>query len=201
MKKEIVILTDLWGLDQADWLSHYREQLSDQFDITIYDSCVLGGVQIDDNMRSGQEDEMPRGRETFGSSEQLDLATFSKDRQEKLHRQFVDFGIEQAAQKLCALEQKSKIYIGGSVGGVIAWRAGLLGLPIEKLIAISATRLRKEEQKPNCPTHLLFGRNDQFNPTLSWFESLKISEFEFLDGGHAIYKEKDIVKKISDLLK
>jgi len=170
MNKEIIIISDLWGSQKSDWLVGYKKTFSKDFSIKFYDACELGSVNTKPYL------------------------------QHELHNQFVEFGIESAAKELLKLERTPKMYIGCSVGGVIAWKASLLGLPIEKLITISATRLRREIQKPSCPLYLLFGENDQYKPSLDWFDSLNIKKYEFLEGDHEIYKEQHTIQKIGAFL-
>jgi len=112
MKKRIIIISDLWGLKDAQWLIHFQELLN-QYEIKIYDACQIGGV-ITKNLN-----------------------------QNEIHQQFLDFGIAKAAQHIFQSEHQSQIFIGCSIGGLIAWKAGLLGMPMEKLIAISSLLWRQ----------------------------------------------------------
>jgi len=111
MKQELVVLSDLWGAKRSSWFSYFQKSLKDNYHVQFYDVCDL---------------------------REIDLSDY---RQEHIHQQFVDFGIQRAVTKILELGNKPKIYLGCSVGGVILWKAGLLGLPIEQLIAISSTRL------------------------------------------------------------
>ncbi len=165
-KKELVILSDLWGSKQSEWLALFKALLSPKFDITFFDACKLGAV---------------------------DTSLYSEDH---LHRQFVDFGIETAVNNLLKLTHSPKIYIGCSIGGTIAWQAALKGLPVERLITISSTRLRKETTKPDCQMQLYFGKDDPYQPSLSWYKRMSIENFQILDGGHNIYKNIISLEKI-----
>lgn len=166
MKKEIVIVSDLWGAEQSEWVDQFESALSETHTIKFYDSCELGEINID---RYEEKD---------------------------IHRQFVEFGIEQAANKLFSLEKETKMFIGCSVGGVIAWKAGMLGMPIEQLIAISSTRLRKETYRPDFPITLYYGQADQFKPGPLWIENMGKDQVHILNGGHEIYKETEVVSMI-----
>lgn len=115
--------------------------------------------------------------------------------EQNLHKQFIDFGIDEAVQQLIHREKKQKVYIGCSVGGVIIYKAGLIGLPIEKLIAISSTRIRKEIIKPNFPHELYYGISDPYKPDPNWIKTMGIST-TLIDGDHGIYKQKEKVQKI-----
>ena len=81
-------------------------------------------------------------------------------------------------------------------GGVILWKAALRGLQMEKLIAISSTRLRKETEKPNRPFSLFFGENDVFQPNKEWFNQMGIKGHFITEGDHEIYKNYSTVLEI-----
>ncbi|MCI4671822.1 MAG: alpha/beta hydrolase [Bacteroidia bacterium] len=164
--QEVVILSDLWGKRKSEWLALYQQFLSPEYEVKFYDSCELG---------------------------QIDL---SKYEEINLHQQFVEFGIEQAASQLVQLETKPKLYIGCSVGGTILWKAGLMGLPIKRLITISSTRLRKEKESPDCPTKLYFGASDPYRPDSDFYKSLGLAPPVLLEGGHEIYTLKSCIEII-----
>jgi len=159
MKKEIVVISDIWGKSKSDWFEKFDEKLGDDYLVRYYDACQLSKVETEPY------------------------------EQERLHHQFVQFGINNAVDKLLAAEKSSRIYIGCSVGGVIAWKAGLKGLPIEKLITISSTRLRKESKAPNCQLYNFFGYNDDHKPNSDWLNSSIYGSTFLIEGGHDIYKE------------
>ncbi len=95
----------------------------------------------------------------------LDLSDNSKN---CIHAQFVNGGIKRAARKLCRKEKQAVNVMAFSVGGVIAWKAALQVLPVKRLYAISATRLRYETKKPDCKCTLYFGEEDGYKPTVNW---------------------------------
>ena len=163
---EIVVLSDLWGTKKSEWFSCYEELISANYKIKFYDSCELGKIDL------------------------------TKYEEVNIHSQFVEFGIQNAVNKLLETEKQPKIYIGCSVGGVILWRAGLRGLPIEKLVTISATRLRKEREKPFCPVRMYFGETDKYKPDEKWFKQIGIYSKYVIKGNHDIYREKTSILKI-----
>ncbi len=163
MKREVVIVSDLWGAKRSEWLVNFKALLEDQYEVKFYDACQLGGI---------------------------DLTIYE---QENLHRQFLDFGIEKAVSNLLKLESEPKVYLGCSISGVILWKAALIGLPIERLIAISSTRLRKETERPNCPLSLFFGENDPYQPEQNWFNQMGIKGHFIPKGDHDIYKNHSTV--------
>ena len=166
MANKIIIISDLWGSGRSRWVEHFRRILESNYSIQFYDACLLGSV------------------DTRYYDERL------------IHQQFVEFGIDQAADKLIAQNEINAVYIGCSVGGVIAWRAGLKGLPMKKLITISSTRLRRESQKPKCEVINFFGKEDEYKPEDIWLNSLGFGQSFSIDGGHDIYADYEAVKFI-----
>ncbi len=45
MKRRLVILSDLWGFQKPEWIKYYTELLEPHFNIVLYDSCDLAGIQ------------------------------------------------------------------------------------------------------------------------------------------------------------
>ncbi|MDW7693828.1 hypothetical protein R9C00_03645 [Flammeovirgaceae bacterium SG7u.111] len=170
MTKKLLILSDLWGREKADWLKYYSEPLGEAFEIQYYDCCKLGGV---------------------------DKSVYTE---EALHAQFVGGGIERAVEKLLDVEKEEVSVLAFSIGGTIAWKAGLNGLKINTLFAISSTRLRREAQKPPCQVNLYFGEEDQFKPSADWFEELKLSRTLVKGKGHLIYTESEFAHLVSKRL-
>jgi len=163
---EINIISDLWGSRKSNWLAHFRELLSPRYKINYIDAGTLADI---------------------------DMEPYT---QERLHEQFVEFGIIRAAEKLLENNNNPKIYIGTSVGGIIAWKAGLKGLKIDKLITISATRLRYETKKPDCPIYNYFGQADPHKPEMKWMNTIGQETSKIIQGGHDIYKNKEALLDI-----
>ena len=153
-------------MQKSEWLKHFEKRLSDYYEIKFYDACTLGGINLDPY------------------------------EEKNLHQQFLNFGIARAVKSLAALENDSHIYIGCSIGGLIAWKAGLMGLPMEKLICISSTRIRMETQKPACAIHLFFGNKDDYRPDVDWMKLMNIESSVLLQGDHDIYKNAHGVNQI-----
>lgn len=166
MKKELVIVSDLWGVRKSDWLDSFKSHLSTNYTISFLDACSLG---------------------------ELDIGEY---KEKNLHHQFIEFGIEKAVAKLLAFQNKSSLFIGCSVGGVILWKAALSGLPIDKLITISSTRLRKETASPKCDFQLYFGKNDPYKPSTEWLNQIGRGQCNLLKGGHEIYKNEASINQI-----
>ncbi len=167
MKNRLIILSDLWGNEKAEWISIYIKALSVTYEVKFYDSCSLAGIS------------------TINLSE------------EERHLFFVDRGIENAVNELLRLEKEEVSILAFSVGGVIGWKAILRGLNATKFIAISSTRLRYEIEKPLSDVILYYGELDSFKPKGLWFEKMKEIKFQVEPNKkHAMYKEEEIMNKV-----
>ena len=122
----------------------------------MIDSCVLGGV---DN---------------------------SEEEESKIHSQFVGFGLEKASNKLPEIIEPNSIVVGFSVGGAIAYKTALISDKISSLYCISASRLRKEEEKPSCNLSVFIGSKDEYQPKQDWFDKMEIKA-NVIEGNHHIY--------------
>ncbi len=172
MKPKLIILSDLWGKEKSDWISGYVELLTDKFEIHYYDCCELGNVS------------------------KVDYAEVV------LHNQFVNSGIEKAVNNLLNIEKEKIDILAFSIGGTIAWKAILKGLNVEKLVAVSSTRLRYENEIPNCGVKLYFGEDDSNKPNEDWLKKRTV-DFEILKNkDHNFYAEKDFIVSIcNEILK
>lgn len=166
-KPRLIILSDLWGYPDATWTSQYLENLKSTFEINNYDSCKLG---------------------------QIDPCTY---KQENIHRQFVEGGIDLAAQSLYNIEKEEVSVLAFSIGGVIAWKANLLGLKVKDFYAVSSTRLRKETKVPDSKIKLYFGDQDLYQPNPDWYNDKNIDVQIFKNTGHDLYKKYAYIEQIS----
>jgi len=171
MKSRLIILSDLSGDQKSDWIGNYLNTLKSEFEIKYYDCCTLGEINMD------------------------------SPTEQSLHSQFVNQGIDIAVKKLLELEPSKLNILAFSIGGTIAWKAGLKGLNISTLFAISSTRLRYETEKPNCKLKLVFGANDSFKPNPEWFNRMKISPEIIKEADHDIYRNENFALKFSEGLK
>ncbi|MBF8456270.1 alpha/beta hydrolase [Kaistella sp. G5-32] len=169
-KERLIILSDLWGAEKADWIEYYTSVLENNFEVNFYDSCVLGEV----SKREYSE--------------------------EKLHHQFVNGGIEKAVENLLKKEKENIIILGFSIGGLIAWKAGNSGLKMQNLFAISSTRLRYETLKPPTKIELIYGEDDAYKPKTEWFEKLEINMNILAREDHELYKKKEIAEVICKVI-
>ncbi len=165
-KKRLIILSDLWGKKNTNWLSYYTNNLEANFEVVLYDTRKLGNV----NNKT--------------SSKKL------------IHQEFVQSGIDKAVDSLLKKEQDSPFILAFSVGGSIAWKAALKGLKTAGIYALSSTRLRFETQKPNTEIALYFGNNDAFVPDKYWFDQMGLKSTFFKNKAHEFYKEKESARLI-----
>lgn len=116
------------------------------------------------------------------------LAEISDDNLEKVHAEFIHGGIERAVQNLLRLESRSSMILGFSIGGTIAWKFALENKHVESIHCVSATRLRKEENKPASEINLYFGEFETNGPSEIWFNKLAIVPAIFDNETHECYK-------------
>ncbi|WP_437396937.1 alpha/beta hydrolase [Flagellimonas lutimaris] len=167
MKERLIIISDLWGREKSEWLINYTRILKSKFNIEFYDSCELG---------------------------QIDISNYN---QENLHKQFISGGIEIAVDKLIEREKHKVNILAFSIGGTIAWNFGLKSDNINSLVWVSSTRLRNETETPEGNLKLYFGENDDYKPTVEWFENMNL-EYEFLSNkGHEVYCEPQFAEQLS----
>ncbi len=171
MSQKLVILSDMWGAKKGLWITSYLGYLQQYFDITYYDIQQLANI---------------------------DVAVHTED---NMHRAFVEGGIDTAVAHLLKKENEEAHYLGFSIGGVIAWKAGLMGLPMKSIYTVSATRIRAEENSPNCKVTSLFGDTDMYRPKAEWYEKVGVKP-ELINGfGHTMYADEKIIGRVSlDLL-
>jgi len=154
----------------GNYFPNYNQLRSPDQNITAYDSVNLSGIEW-------------QGSATAN-----------------LHEQMVSHGIDHAVQKLLQLETEPKNYIGCSVGGLIIWKAALLGLPVNNVLTFSSTRLRFEKDYPPCPYILYFGSNDDYIPDASWRQKMGIENCRMITGDHEFYRNEKLIKPILDNL-
>ncbi|MGJ8660515.1 MAG: hypothetical protein ACSHXL_00620 [Bacteroidota bacterium] len=165
-KPQLIILSDIHGLEGQSWIDYYTEALSPHFYLTVIDSLVLAELNAD------------------------------KCSPEEIHEKMVSEGIKIAAENLLKIKQNNCTILAFSVGGVIAWKAGLLNFQAHKLIAVSSTRLRKEHQKPNFEIDLFFGDQDMNRPMDEWFEAIELAPTILRNKNHDMYRMESVSEQI-----
>lgn len=166
MNQRLIILSDLWGIKNADWIYKYEKQLRPYFDVKVYDTCELAGI---------------------------DVENLSK---EDIHNAFVSYGIDKAVDSLINLEFEKINLLAFSIGGFIAWETSLKGVNVNIFYAISSTRLRIQKSKPLCNLQLYFGENDVNIPDIHWFNSLDIIPNIIINKDHNLYKEDIFIDEL-----
>lgn len=166
MKKRLVILSDLWGINKSQWVEYYWKELSKSFEIKYYDCCELGG---------------------------LNKSVYTE---ENLHRQFVNGGIKMAVQQLAELEKDRVYILAFSIGGTIAWKYGIETLRIDSLYCVSSTRLRYENAKPSGKIELYFGEKDNYKPQQDWFSKMDVYSEIVKEEEHLIYTNRKFAKQL-----
>lgn len=165
-RPRLLILSDLWGTKNSEWLSYYSSILNQHFDTEFYSCTELAEINI------------------------VNLP------QEEIHQRFTNGGIDKAVEKLLKLETKNCTILAFSIGGTIAWEAALKGLKVTIIFAVSATRLRYQTEKPAAKIELFYGDYDSFVPDTEWFEKLKIKKHIFTSHDHEMYREKEIAYEV-----
>lgn len=168
VKPRLLILADLFGGENPEWIKSYTNLLESKFDVQYYDVLELGDIDKSDFVESN------------------------------LHDQFLNGGIDKAVETLLKLEKGEVTILGFSIGGTIAWKASSRELNTTCLYAVSSTRLRYENESPNCELKLYFGEKDLNKPNLQWFLDLGVSNEIFENQNHQFYLDKNIASLISN---
>ena len=166
----LFILSDLWGSPRSEWTKEYISRLERKFQIEYLDCTELAG---------------------------LNLSSYTQD---ALHKQFVNGGIEQGVLNLMERITTETTILAFSVGGTIAWQCALNSPYVKKLVCVSSTRLRKEEEKPASETVLIFGEQDEFAPKKAWFEKMEVTPKVIPMMPHDMYKELEVAQLVAAML-
>ena len=171
MAEKLVIISDMWGVKKGLWIASYFGYLQQYYDITFYDCQQLGNLDV------------PVSTE------------------ENIHKAFVEGGIDTAVAHLLKKEKTPSHYLAFSTGGTVAYKAALKGLPVKSLTALSANRIRLEDESPKIPLNLVYGECDTFKPELSWAKSVGVDLTVIPNFGHHLYSDEKIISQIClDLL-
>tara|TARA_R110002124_G_scaffold132755_3_gene295317 strand:+ start:303 stop:842 length:540 start_codon:yes stop_codon:yes gene_type:complete len=171
IKQELIIISDLWGIEKSTWLDYYTKSLENTFNLHFLDSQKLG--------------------ELNGHT----------DSETDIHANFIAHGIDNAVKNLIAMEFEKPTILAFSVGGTIAWKAALNGLLVQNLFQLSATRLRYESKKPLGNIHLIYGQNDPYKPGPEWFKNLQLGYVSVKNTGHQVYRNKDVAMVTCERIK
>ena len=171
-KTKLLILSDLFGRKNSEWINYYTNVLRSKFEIQYYDVPELANIDA-------------------SNLEEADI-----------HKQFLNGGIDKAVETLLRLETENVVILGCSIGGTIAWKASMQGLKTTHLFAVSSTRLRYETESPNCEIKLFFGDQDLNKPNSNWFLDLKVPAEILQNQNHQLYlEEKNATAICAEILK
>lgn len=169
-KPKLLILSDLFGGKNPEWIKQYIDLLESKFCIQYYDVLELANIIVSD-------------------STEIDI-----------HNQFLNGGINEAVDNLLELEKGKVAVLGFSIGGTIAWKASLKGLKVLHLIAVSSTRLRYETHFPDCKIKLYFGENDKNKPDSRWFLNLDVPYEILENEQHQLYYDSKNATLVSNFV-
>ncbi len=166
MAERLVILSDMWGSKRGLWITSYLGYLQQYFDIVFYDCQQLANVDVT-----------------------INTAEF-------IHNEFENGGVEIAAKHLLRRETISSHYLAFGIGGTIAYKAALQGLPAKSLYAISSSGIISEKKYLSCPVKMIFGQYDENRPSNEWTEKMGLKMEVVSSFGHELYTDEKIIKKI-----
>lgn len=167
MAEKLIVLSDMWGVKKGLWITSYFGYLQQYYDIEFYDIQQLANLELPVNTG------------------------------ENIHKAFVEGGLETAAAHLKSKVKEAKHILAFSAGGTIAWKAALLGMPLKSLTAISATRLRFENERPLCKAvNLVYGDLDRYKPKAAWFKTMKLEPTIIQNFGHELYSDEKYISEI-----
>ena len=167
MAERLVVLSDMWGAKKGLWITSYLGYLQQYFDIVFYDSQQLADI---------------------------DIMVHSP---ENVYDAFVGGGMDTAVAHILKRETERSHYLTFCAGGTIAWHAGMKGLPMKSLYAISPLDLHTLEGKPDCSVTLLYGENQDKVPAQDWAEKMKVDMQVVPQFGRELYSDEKIIQKVS----
>ena len=166
MAERLVVMSDMWGAKKGLWITSYLGYLQQYFDIVFYDSREL--AYVDKNISTPDD----------------------------LYKAFVGGGLDTAVKQLLNREKVESHYLTFCAGGTVAWNAGLKGLPMKSLYAVSAIDLHKETEKPDCPVTLVYGEYEKNMPSAEWAISSNAILETVPRFGHELYSDEKIIRKV-----
>jgi len=171
MAERLVILSDLWGAKKGLWITSYLGYLQQYFDIVFYDIRQLSDVNLISNTA------------------------------EDVYEAFNNGGMNTALAQLLIKETEESHYLTFCAGGTIAWNAGLCGLPIKSLTAISPLNIHLLKDKPDCKINLLYGEYQEGKPDSEWLSEMDVNMEIMPKFGRNLYSDDKVIQKVCmDLL-
>jgi hypothetical protein len=166
MAERLIVLSDMWGAKKGMWITSYLGYLQQYFDIVYYDSQQLAD---------------------------LDILIYTP---ENVCEAFENGGLNTAVAQLLRKESIPSHYLTFCAGGTIAWKAGLNGLPMKSLYAVSPKDIHMEFERPEIPVSLLYGEYQEPKPTTEWSEAMGVSLEIVHHFGLELYTDEKIIQKV-----
>ncbi len=169
MAERLIILSDMHGSKRGLWITSYLGYLQQYFDIVFYDIKQLANIELAVNS------------------------------DENIYKAFMEGGLDTAVAHLLKKEHQEGHYLTFCAGGNIAWKAGMMGLPMKSLWAISPLNLEAFDWKPDCPVKLLYGELgdcEQKVPGREWAERVEVSVQVMPKFGNELYTDEKIIQKV-----
>ena len=166
MAERLLILSDMWGIKKGLWITSYFGYLQQYFNIEFHDLQQLAN---------------------------MDLPVMTE---KNIHKAFVDGGIDLAVAHLLQKEKEPCHVLAFGTGGTVAWKAGLKGLPMKSLTAISPTRIRFENEAPDCEITLVYGECDKLKPGMKWAKQVGVDFKVVPNFGHELYSDEKIIGEV-----
>ncbi|SHJ78566.1 hypothetical protein SAMN04487911_13710 [Arenibacter nanhaiticus] len=171
MGNKLVVLSDMWGAKRGLWITSYLGYLQQYYNITYYNSQQLANLKL------------------------------TIETAENISNEFENGGIDTAVAHLLKKENEPSHFLTFGIGGTIAWKAQLEGLPMESLFIISSNRMRQETALPKTSVKLVYGEKDQFTPSREWAKNLGVNLEVVPNFGHELYSDEKVIGKVcQDLL-
>jgi len=118
-----------------------------------------------------------------------ELAGISNLEPSQVHAEFLNGGMDRAISTLEALDDQPTAILGFSIGGTIAWKFALRN-QVQSLHVVSATRIRKEVEKPMSTITVYFGDQEEHGPNTEWFNTMDLSPVILKGEVHECYRNK-----------
>lgn len=169
MAERLVVLSDMYGSKRGLWITSYLGYLQQYFDIVFYDSKQLANIELAVNS------------------------------DENIYNAFEEGGMDTAVAHLLKKEREESHYLTFCVGGSIAWKAGMMGLPLRSLFAISPLNLGQFDWKPECPVKILYGEHGDYTrslPSREWIDRVGVEAEVVPQFGYELYSDEKIIQKV-----
>ncbi len=167
MAERLVILSDMWGSKNGLWITSYLGYLQQYFDIVFYDSRHLSDIRLTNLPKTTMVEALHQG------------------------------GLNTAVVQLLNKEKEACHYLTFGAGGTIAWKAGLSGLPIKSLTALSPLDLHLCDEKPDSKIKLVYGEKHVNIPSYRWATHLDVDMEVVPKFGRDLYSDEIIIQRTS----